>query len=403
MKSVGIVVEYNPFHNGHQYHIDKAKQLTQSDVTIAVMSGNFLQRGEPALVSKWSRTKMALHSKVDIVIELPYAFAVQKAETFAYGAVFLLNALKCNAICFGSEAGDIQYFRHTLRLINEQKEMYESNIRKYIQQGISYPKALSEAYKQLLPSTETVDLTKPNNILGFHYLSAAAKINNNIDFYTIQRKNAEFHDESFRDATIASATSIRKSLYNENNLSKIEAYIPHSTLTELHKYQQTFNQFHTWEDYWPLLQYRLLTMSALELKEIYEVEEGLENRFLKAARSTTSFHDFMNTVKTKRYTWTRLQRICVHILNNVSRRTIHTMEQSPQYVRLLGLSATGKEYLNVIKKQIPIPLISKLSAHQNDMLSLDIKASNVYSHGLSEPYRSKHVHFEYSQPPIVLS
>ncbi|MBS4177232.1 nucleotidyltransferase [Lederbergia citrea] len=400
MKSVGIVAEYNPFHNGHLYHVQAAKRLSQSDVTIAVMSGNFLQRGEPALVSKWSRTKMALQSGVDIVIELPYAFAVQKAEVFAHGAIFLLNAMKCSGICFGSESGDIQQFIHTLSFMNDKKTEYDKHIRMFIKQGISYPSALALAYQELGPDSRSVDLSTPNNILGYHYVYAAAEINPRLNFYTVQRKSAGYHDESFSDATIASATSIRKSLNAHGNLSEIQAYIPHETLANLHQYRSDFAQFHIWEDYWPYLQYRLLSMNKEELREIYEVEEGLENRLIKAAHSADNFHSFMKAIKTKRYTWTRLQRLCVHILTNTRKTTIHALDKSPQYARLLGMSSIGREYLNQIKKELPIPLVSKLSAYENNMLMLDIRAADVYAHGLAEPYRRKLLAFEYRQPPI---
>jgi len=188
MNSVGIVAEYNPFHNGHQFQVQSAKKLSQSDIAIAVMSGNFLQRGEPAIVNKWARTKMALQAGVDIVIELPYAYAVQNAEIFAYGAVLLLNSIGCRNICFGSESGDIHQFDETVQFINQNKAKYEENIRKYIKKGISYPSALSAAFKELEPGSTTIDLTQPNNILGFHYMAAGKKINSRISFHTVQRK-----------------------------------------------------------------------------------------------------------------------------------------------------------------------------------------------------------------------
>ena len=173
MKVVGVIVEYNPFHHGHAYHIKKAKEMTDADVVIAAMSGDFLQRGEPALVSKWTRTEMALLGGIDLVFELPYAFAVQKADTFANGAVSLLGAAGCDTICFGSESGTIDDFYQTYHFLNKNQALYNEGIQKYIELGNSYPKSLSLAFQELSPSDNLLDLTKPNNILGFQYVRAA--------------------------------------------------------------------------------------------------------------------------------------------------------------------------------------------------------------------------------------
>lgn len=401
MDSVGIVAEYNPFHNGHQYQLQMAKKNTDSNIVIAIMSGNFLQRGEPALVSKWARTKMALQLGVDLVIELPYAFTIQKAENFAFGAVFILNAMKCKKICFGSESGDITTFYETYDFIENHKDDYEKYIRSFIHTGMSYPKALSEAFKKLNPKIDTIDLSKPNNILGYYYLSAASVINPAIKLYTIKRKNANYHDAFFNQSDIASATSIRKAIQQNNSLEAIKAFIPSQTFQELRNYKKEFNQFHTWENYWPFLQYKLLTMNKNEVEAIYEVEEGLENRLLKAARTSENFTAFMKKIKTKRYTWTRLQRVCVHILTNTQKQTIKMIGQTPEYLRLLGMTNNGRDYLRKIKKDLPITLISKISSHDNVMLSLDIKATDIYAHALKEPYRSKLRSLEFEQPPII--
>src|SRR4051812_18291343 len=173
MKAVGIIVEYNPFHHGHAYHIKKAKETTGADLVIAAMSGNFLQRGEPALVSKWTRTEMALNGGVDLVFELPYSFAVQKADTFAKGAVSMLIAAGCDSICFGSESGNIEDFYHTYHFLKKHQLQYNHAIRQYMDQGNSYPKALSLAFQSLESTENIIDLSMPNNILGFQYVKAA--------------------------------------------------------------------------------------------------------------------------------------------------------------------------------------------------------------------------------------
>lgn len=213
MKAVGIIVEYNPFHNGHSYHLQAAKEVAQADIVIAVMSGNFLQRGEPALVSKWYRTKMALLGGVDIVIELPYQFASQKAETFANGAISILDAIGCQALCFGSESGNISSFLETIDFLAVNQDIYDENIKRFIQTGVSYPKALSLSFQAMSSTNHLVDLAKPNNILGYQYIKALKQQKSLIKPLTIRRKNADYHDEHFATETIASATSIRKALF----------------------------------------------------------------------------------------------------------------------------------------------------------------------------------------------
>ncbi|MEH7252959.1 nucleotidyltransferase [Neobacillus niacini] len=403
MKAVGVIVEYNPFHNGHAYHLQAAKESAQANLVIAVMSGNFLQRGEPALVSKWYRTKMALLNGVDIVIELPYQFATQKAETFANGAISILDAIGCHSICFGSESGDIHSFLQTVNFLDSHKELFDENIKKNIKTGVSYPKALSLSFQSLSSTENLVGLDKPNNILGFHYLKALKHQKSSIVPLTVKRKNADYHDEHFATETIASATSIRKALFasNENN-SPIEQYVPDATSRLLKEYLSDYGHFHEWENYWSYLRFRLLHSSPDELREIYEVEEGIEHRLIAAALDAVTFKEFMQKIKTKRYTWTRLQRICLHILTNTKKAEMKRSGDKAAYLRLLGMTGIGKEYLNKYKSQFTLPLISKLSAYKERDILLDIKASRIYAFGLGNQTREKLLNQEYKQPPIYV-
>ncbi|KQL54738.1 hypothetical protein AN964_15310 [Heyndrickxia shackletonii] len=400
MKSTGIIVEYNPFHNGHLYHFTQSKETSNADIVIAVMSGNFLQRGEPAIVSKWARTKMALLSGIDLVVELPYKFAVQQAEIFALGSVYLLNALGCQSFCFGSESGEIDTFSRTIDILEINKKQYNDNIKKYMQAGNSYPSALSKSFQDLGLGAKYLDLSKPNNILGYQYVKARNNIHSKMEALTISRKNANYHDEEFSSSTIASATAIRKAIFDDNDTTKIQQYIPTATYNEISHYQETFGILHQWELYWPYLQFKLLTLTHEEIAEFYEVEEGIEYRLLKAAEKSVSFYDFMNNVKTKRYTWTRIQRMCVHILTNTKKTDMKNECKYPEYIRLLGMTENGRIYLNENKKNISLPIISKLSSFQNEALQLDIKASKVYALALKEPARQHLLKMEFSQPPI---
>jgi predicted nucleotidyltransferase len=404
MKAVGIIVEYNPFHNGHSYHVKAAKKMANADVVIAVMSGNFLQRGEPAIVSKWCRTEMALHSGVDIVFELPYLFATQKAEVFANGAVSILDASCCDSLFFGSENGDIQSFHKTIEFMEYQHEYFEEKIREYIKTGVSYPKALSMAFEQFAQSSEFVQLSLPNNILGYQYMKSIKNRNSSLIPLTVKRKSSDYHDESFSSDTIASATSIRKALFSDKQAeSTIEQYIPEITRDLLKKYNQRFGVLHHWENYWPYLQFRILQSGPMELKEIYEVEEGIENRLIAAALVSNCFHDFMEKVKTKRYTWTRLQRICTHILTNTKKCEMSSNQEDASYLRLLGMTQNGKEYLNKMKKHFSLPIISKLSSCKSKEISLDIRASRIYAIGLSNSSKMDLLNQEYKQPPIYFN
>jgi predicted nucleotidyltransferase len=404
MKSVGLIVEYNPFHNGHAHHLNSAKELSGADIVIAVMSGNFLQRGEPALVSKWYRTKMALHAGVDLVFELPYMFATQKAETFANGAISILDAAGCDFLCFGSENGEIEDFFKTLDFMEEYNKTYQENIKKYIKTGVSYPKAQALSFEELNHFDGLVDLSKPNNILGFHYLKAINKQHSPMIPLTVVRKNANYHDEHFASERIASATSIRKALFStkeQEQSDPIDQYIPSNTNELLTEYHHRFGIFHQWENYYPYLQYILLQSKPNELREIYEVEEGIENRLIKAALESKSFQEFMEKVKTKRYTWTRIQRICLHILTNTKKSQMNSFEQAT-YLRLLGMTENGKEYLNRKKSHLGLPLISKLSSYKSEDIFLDIKASRIYSCVLPGDQRVKCFEQEFRQPPIYL-
>ncbi|PFO09932.1 hypothetical protein COJ85_00685 [Bacillus sp. AFS076308] len=403
MNAVGLIVEYNPFHNGHAFHLNASKEAANAEVVIAVMSGNFLQRGEPALVSKWYRTKMALLNGVDIVFELPYMFAVQKAEIFANGAVSILDTAGCDAVCFGSESGDLSSFLKTIDFIDEQKQQLEENIHQFIDTGVSYPKAVSLAYHQLSDSNSYLDLAKPNNILGIEYIRAIKKQKSSLKPMTVARKNADYHDEHFASETIASATSIRKAILSkEGGQNSIGQYVPSPTEQLLSEYLIEYQVFHQWENYWNYLQFRLLQSTPEELREIYEVEEGLENRILAAALIAGSFHEFMEKIKTKRYTWTRLQRLCVHILTNTKKGQMAGPSDKASYLRLLGMTPKGKEYLNKRKKDFSLPLVSKLSSYKGKEIQLDLKAARIYSLGVAPHLTKELMNKEFKQPPILI-
>lgn len=403
MKSLGVIVEYNPFHNGHKFHLEQSKKATGAEVVIAVMSGQFLQRGEPALVSKWTRTKMALINGIDIIVELPYAFATQKAEVFASGSISILSGMHCDTVCFGSEQGNIGDFERTLAIMENKKQEYDLLVQAYSQEGYSFPKASSMAFTEITKNDMVLDLTQPNNILGYHYVKAIRDQNSPLQAFTIERTNAGYHDPDFNTSTIASATSIRRALFNHGGqIENVQQYVPEGTYHFLAHYQRQAGGFHRWEDYFHLLKYRILCSTPSELAEIYEVEEGLEYRLQQSMKESHSFEEFMTKLKTKRYTWTRLQRMCTHLLTNTKKEAMQriTSTKKSEYIRLLGMSKKGQSYLKHIKKYTTLPLLSKVSSMENVMLDMDIRATNTYAMKFPEPARGEWMQLEYSKPPI---
>ncbi|PFO91404.1 hypothetical protein COE42_06280 [Bacillus cereus] len=398
-----MVVEYNPFHNGHLYHVQQTKKLTQSDIIIAVMSGPFLQRGEPALISKWYRTKMALANGVDLVVELPYVFATQKAETFANGAISILNALRVSEICFGSEDGQIENFYNTISVQKNEDETFNCLVKQFMDAGNSYAKATSDAFSHILTSEKNIDMSQPNNILGFQYMKAILSQNSSIQAQTIKRFASHYHDETFNDQHIASATSIRKQLFSEEgSFTTIEPFLPQATTSLLANYKQNYGILHNWEQYFSFFKYRLMTMSPEDLRHIYEIEEGLEHRILSKIQNSSSFYSFMEALKTKRYTWTRLQRACTHILTNTTKEEIRSanIEQHAPYIRLLGMSQKGQTYLSKNKKKIELPILTHTKTFDHAALDIEKKANSVYFSIMHEPLRTQLLKQDITHHPV---
>ncbi|MGE6959345.1 nucleotidyltransferase [Bacillus thuringiensis] len=383
--------------------MQETKKLTQSDIIIAVMSGPFLQRGEPALISKWYRTKMALANGVDLVVELPYVFATQKAETFANGAISILNALRVSEICFGSEDGQIENFYNTISVQKNEEETFNCLVKQFMDAGNSYAKATSDAFSHILTSEKNIDMSQPNNILGFQYIKAILSQNSSIQAQTIKRFASHYHDETFNDQHIASATSIRKQLFSEEgSFTTIEPFLPQATTSLLANYKQNYGILHNWEQYFSFFKYKLMTMSSGDLRHIYEIEEGLEHRILSKIQNSSSFYSFMEALKTKRYTWTRLQRACTHILTNTTKEEIRSanIEQHAPYIRLLGMSQKGQTYLSKNKKKIELPILTHTKTFDHAALDIEKKANSVYFSIIHEPLRTQLLKQDITHHPI---
>lgn len=392
MNATGVIVEYNPFHNGHLHHIKQSKILTDADIVIAVMSGHFLQRGEPSFVNKWLRTKMALLNGVDLVIELPYAFATAPAVDFAKGGIALLDALGCKSIAFGSEEGQIEPFLAVYSAIEAQTSTFQSNVQQAVKNGVSYAKALNSGYEQLTTAStkKFANLSLPNNILGYHYVEQIFKQKSDMKPITIPRVASGYHDAIHEGTTIQSATGIRQAVFDES-LQTVESFMPASNYALL---QQT--NFMNWERLYPLLRYELLRTPAAELARFAEVTEGIEHLLIKAARACETFQQFMERIKSKRYTWTRLQRMLTHIFTAFTSEQLHD-SQMPSYARILGMTENGQKYISTHKKQFTLPLVSRAASLNDPMLAQDIKATDLYLHASHAS-----IGLDYKYPPIRL-
>ena len=401
VKACGLIVEYNPLHNGHLYHIKEARNISQAECMIAVMSGSFLQRGEPAIIDKYHRTKTALASGVDIVLELPYPYAVQSSKLFAKGSVHTLNEIGVSNICFGSEQGTIDHFINSYHMYQKHIKTYEQELKHYLARGYSFPQASKHAYEKIGLTEGHVDLSQPNNILGFSYVQTILDDQLSIKPLTIKRTKSQYHDQTI-DGSIASATSIRKQLMSQQQITTATARsMPSQTIDKLNKYKKLSSVWHHWQLYFPYLHYRVMTMSSEELSLIHGIEEGLENRIKRTALEATSFKHWMELVKTKRYTWTRLQRTFVHILTNTTKEQINFINNIPSvpYIRLLGLTKVGQAYLRHVKKHVDVPLFSELGRYDHLCLELEERASDAYYSALP-PVNKIQFRRQELQPPI---
>ena len=379
MKACGLIVEYNPFHNGHLYHVKEAKEKSAADCMIAVMSGTFLQRGEPAIIDKFHRAKAALKTGVDLVIELPYPYAVQSSHLFARGAVQSLFEIGVSQICFGSESGDMTPFLSHYDTLKKHDGPYQAHVRALLQKGLSYPQANALALKHIGLTDGRLDLSKPNNILGFSYVQTILDEQLPIEPMTIQRIKSEFHDQSI-SGDITSATSIRQALFAHDLSKETQKTMPPETIHQLREYAQTACTWHNWEKYFPLIHYLITIQSSEELSLYQGVDEGLEHRLKQTAKDAVSFKQWMTLLKTKRYTWTRLQRMFVHILTQTKKADIEMVETLTRvpYVRILGMTKTGRAYLNAYKKNLSVPLITQLTRDIHPVLAMEEKASDAY-------------------------
>ncbi|EOD00822.1 nucleotidyltransferase [Caldisalinibacter kiritimatiensis] len=415
MKIVGLITEYNPFHNGHLYHLEKSKEITECSYSVVVMSGNFVQRGEPAIVDKWTRAKMAVDNGVDLVIELPTVYAVQSAEFFAYGAIKTLDSLGIiDSVVFGSENGNIEALEEIADVLITEPTTFKEYLKNSLNKGNTYPVARSKALEKYFKSNKSFlvnDLSKvlssPNNILGIEYLKALKKVKSTIKPYTINRIGAGYHDKKLK-GNLASASAIRNQIINSSNLNKISNVVPEATVYYLNNFLDKYNSFNNLENYTHILLYLIRFIEKKEISNILDVEEGLENRIIKCGYEKDSISEIIKCIKTKRYTYTRLQRILLHILLKISGNSfLELHKHGPQYIRVLASNQKGLTILKKIKENSNIPIITKFANYQklkkamlNRMIEYDINATNLYFLGLTN-YNGVKTNLDFLTSPYI--
>jgi predicted nucleotidyltransferase len=340
MKAVGIVAEYNPFHNGHYYHLSQSKKVSGADVAICVISGDFVQRGEPAMIDKFTRTQMALKGGADLIIMLPFAYSCQSAEIFAYGAVYLLNKLACGVISFGCENDDIKTLYKAAKIVSEENEDFKTILKKHLSSGRSFAKSRQLTVEQMVP--ESVDLLgSPNNILAIEYIKQIISNNYPITPLAIRRCGSN-HNTKETDETYASASYIREMIKNKDSATK--KYVP-SFVYDFIKCRP-LNEL---ENYKGILYQNLLIKSIEQLCSYPDVSEDLANRLFNNFKDFLPLAKYIDCVYNKHHTKSRISRSLCHILTDFN-IPYDTIKKYPvPYVRILGFNEKGKQYLHSIK------------------------------------------------------
>ena len=396
MNLLGLIVEYNPFHNGHKYHLEKSKEITNATHTVAIMSGSFLQRGEPALFDKYTRAEMAVKNGVDLVIELPTLYACQSAEIFSHGAVATLNSLNCvNSLCFGSEEGNIDILQTISEILVKEPSDFKTTLKNFLDEGIVFPVARSKALYEYIKNNHLLELSEDklqqvlnssNNILGIEYIKSLIKLNSSIKPYTITRIASKYNSTDI-ESNICSATAIRNSLKDNTDLKLIENVVPLHTFNEInHKINTNFNPVF---DY---MFYDLLSSTIIRdvdnLTKYFEVNEGIENKIYSNVFTSKNLEELINSTKSKRYTMTKIKRTLNNILLGINRDDVIKVKDLDRvpYIRILDFNNKGREIIKKIKTSSDIEIITKFSkiSHVDDpifdtLIKYDLKSSNMYN------------------------
>lgn len=375
MQRIGLIAEYNPIHNGHIYQIKEIKRLYPDSIIILITNSYFTQRGDISIINKWDKTKIVLDNNIDLVIELPFPYATQSADIFAKGALKILNFLQIDTLIFGSESNDINKLKKLASTqLNNKK--YDEKVKTYLNQGINYPTAMSNSLKDILGYTTS----SPNDLLGISYIKEIIRNNYKINTVSIKR-TIDYHSK-IASKKIASATLIRTLIREKKDITN---YIP--------KYQTDyFYQNLSLESYFPYIKYKIITSKNLAIYKT--VDEGIENRINKVINSVNSWKELVEKIKNKRYTYNKVNRMLIHILTNFTKDESNNL--NIDYIRVLGFSQKGRLYLNQIKKDLKVPLITNYKPNLSPLLDIEFRVAKIYSLPLNKNIIEK----EYKQPPI---
>lgn len=413
MKTVGLITEYNPFHKGHLYHLEKSKFLTKSDYSVCIMSGNFLQRGEPALLDKYKRAQMAVENGVDLVLELPFAFACQSAEHFAYGAVKILDAMNSiDCISFGSEAGSLNHLDMIADILIKEPESYSTSLKNHLGEGLSFPKARELALLQYFKDESVEDMSEiissSNNILGIEYIKALKRINSKIEPFTIERISSRYNDSDLRDE-ISSATAIRNTFFSSGELSSVKSAVPPASYKSMLEFLECNSTFNRIENFSDILLYLIRTSDVASRESVLDLDRDLSNRLFKSLRFSNSIMEVLEYTKTKRYTMSRIKRALMHMLLGLRKDDFKRFVDSEiKYIRVLASNRKGFELLKKAKKNSDLHVINKMSDSKLiadpvalKMLEFDTRASDLYYLGLSKCSSLLRLDTDYTTTPYI--
>lgn len=412
MKTVGFITEYNPFHYGHKYHLEQSMNLTDATHSIAIMSSSFVQRGEPSIVDKWTKAKMAVDNGVDLVIELPFIYSAQSAELFALGGVKIMEALNIvDYISFGSEIGDLEPLMNIAHLLIDEPDEFKSSLKKYLNLGMSFPSSRSLAIKDYFHHKRSYNyeyefiLQQSNNILAIEYLKALKHLKSNITPIAIARQGAN-HNENEINRGYSSATALRKEIF-ENGVDSVKYIVPKPTYELLSCFYQKHNRYNQLENYYSVIKYLLLTIDSNEFRNILDIEDGLENRIVQKSYDSISLYELIENSSSKRYPKTRIQRVLIHLLCNLYGADIKGLyAKNVPYIRFLAANEKGLELLNKIKEKSKTPILTKFSHYENfeDNLAnkfayYERKATDIYYFGLNMDYDYNNM--DYKTSPYI--
>lgn len=386
---LGIIAEYNPFHNGHLYHLQKSIQETECDYVIAIISGNFVQRGNSSVINKWKKAEMALKSGVNLVIELPTIYSISSAENFAFGAIKILNELKIvKSVSFGTETGDMAALNNIANLLVQEPKEYQYILQDELKMGVSFPKAREIAVLKVFNDNRRYGniMSSPNNILAIEYLKSIKRLKSFMKPHLVKRERVFYNDDAVVD-DFASATAIRR-LLSRNQTEDLSRVLPKSSYEILIEELKKENVVLDIAKYEKEIIYNLRKMSLKQIQNIPDVSEGLEHAIKNAVGSCNNLPGLLNMIKSKRYTGTRLQRILICSLLGITKKNMENSKKIRPYVRILGMDEKGKQLISKITKANPkldiITSVKKFTENNHnkfikEMLDIDINATDIYT------------------------